>query len=96
MELFEKYKDEKGSQATLKRPDQLQELLDVTRSLLKEMTEAAQQLPQVAETMNDAKSESKSETSDSARDKADVPISIFSVLESFCGSRNIEKSLESL
>ena len=75
LELFEKYKDSKGSQATLKAPAQLQDLLDVTRALLKEMTENHQPLPPVSDAVNDSKSESKSETSDSekeARDNADV------------------------
>jgi len=74
LDLFEKYKDSKGSQATLKAPAQLQDLLDVTRSLLKEMTEAQHPLPPTSDVINDAKSESKSEASDSekeAKDKAD-------------------------
>lgn len=34
LELFYKYMDSKGKQAKLKSPNQLQELLDITRSLL--------------------------------------------------------------
>jgi inositol hexakisphosphate/diphosphoinositol-pentakisphosphate kinase len=37
LELFNKYKDAKGKQAKLKSPGQLQELLDVVRSLLAAM-----------------------------------------------------------
>lgn len=72
LELFEKYKDSEGSQATLKAPAQLQDLLDVTRSLLKEMTETQQPLPPVSDAVNDSKSESKSETSDSEKEARDI------------------------
>lgn len=37
LELFNKYQDAKGKQAKLKSPGQLQELLDVVRSLLATM-----------------------------------------------------------
>jgi len=37
--LFDKYKDSKGKQAKLKSPNQLQEFLDITRDLLKSLTD---------------------------------------------------------
>lgn len=37
LDLFQKYIDSKGKQAKLKSPNELQELLDVTRGLLEEM-----------------------------------------------------------
>lgn len=41
LELFEKYKDSKGKQAKLKSPAQLQELLDITRTLVGNMERRA-------------------------------------------------------
>eukprot|EP00803_Ostreobium_quekettii_P004618 evm.model.scf_439.9 EVM.evm.TU.scf_439.9 scf_439:61654-74618(+) len=38
LELYERHKDKKGKEAKLKSPKQLQELLDITRDLLQEMS----------------------------------------------------------
>ena len=40
LELFEKYKDSKGMQAKLKTPNQLQDLLDITRDLIQKLQAA--------------------------------------------------------
>lgn len=61
LELFDRYKDAKCKQAKLKAPNQLQELLDVTRTLLREMQGRSNQGP---ETKVEKSLESKSSISD--------------------------------
>lgn len=73
MALFEKYKNQKNNQATLKAPDQLQELLDVARNLLADLSVKQQQRGQ-ASTGNGEKTEdveSNTEKTDPTKESID-------------------------
>jgi inositol hexakisphosphate/diphosphoinositol-pentakisphosphate kinase len=57
LQLFERHKDIKGKQAKLKSPNQLQELLDITRDILHRMERKSEDASAVAAPGTDSSDE---------------------------------------